>query len=480
MASGKKDSSVPPSRRRPAPTIDLKATEIASEPVQPSQPIDPPVDTPPPEARPQPAAAAFDTPKQPAADTSAQAPPDDAPSGGPESPKGARPAWTDTATIGQRFAAMRAAASERLSWPLFGAGLIGAGATLCVLLALWALGAFRTRDDLAVTLAARLAILELQVRDLAGRPQPAALDQRALAELAARVGAAEQAVGRLAGVEAGVARLETAVAAPRPAVADQALAARIAALETALRALAELGRRVDASEAAARDAKSRADAAMDAAQKSAARPTAPAADQNALAALAAHIAALEKTVEQRAARPAAGGADQPGRIAFVAVALRAAAERGDPFTPELSAAKALAPNAALLAPLEPYAATGVPRAVTLARELSQVATPMLSAAGPPREGGIIDRLQQNAERLVRIRPISEGAGDEPGTIVARAEVKATHGDIAGALAELARLPEAARAPAQGWIRKAEMQVAALAAARRFAETAVDALAKAEP
>jgi len=463
MASGKKDTSVPPSRRRPAPTIDLKATEIASEPVQPSQPIDPTTDKPSPEAPPEPAAAAFEAPKPSAADAPARPVQPEAPAGAAESPKRARPDWIDTATVGERFAAMRAAAAGRLSWPLLGAGVVGAAATLCVL---WALGAFNARDDLAVTLAARLAILELQVRDLAGRPQPAGLDQRALTELAARLGAAEQAVGRLAGVEAGLSKLETTVAAPRPAVTDQALVARIAALETALRPLADLGPRVDA---------------LAAAQKNA--PTAaPAANQGELAALTARVAALEqagKIIAQRVDRPA-GGADQPGRIAFVAVALRAAAERGDPFAQELSAAKTLAPDAAMLAPLEPYAATGVPRPVTLARELSQIATPMLNAMGPSRESGIIDRLQQNAERLVRIRPISEGAGDEPATIVARAELKATHGDIAGALSELARLPEAVRAPAQGWIRKAEMQVAALAAARRFAETAVNALAKAEP
>ena len=133
------------------------------------------------------------------------------------------------------------------------------------------------------------------------------------------------------------------------------------------------------------------------------------------------------------------------------MALRAAVERGDPFAQELSAAKALASDAAMLAPLEPFAATGVPRSAALARELSQVTTPMLNAAGPARESGILDRLQQNAERLVRIRPINEGAGDEPSAVVARAEVKAAHGDIAGALVEVARLPDAMRAPAQAWI-----------------------------
>ena len=74
----------------------------------------------------------------------------------------------------------------------------------------------------------------------------------------------------------------------------------------------------------------------------------------------------------------------------------------------------------------------------------------------------------------------EAPGDDAGTIVGRAEAKAAHGDLAGALSELARLPDTARAPAQAWIKRAEAQLAALAAARGLAENAVAALAKAAP
>ena len=123
----------------------------------------------------------------------------------------------------------------------------------------------------------------------------------------------------------------------------------------------------------------------------------------------------------------------------------------------------------------------MPRAATLARELSQLAGPMLSAAGTaPRDGGILDRLQQNAGRLVRIRPISEAPGDDPATLVARAEAKAAQGDIAGALSDLAQLADAARVPAQAWAKRAAAQVAALAAARKLAAEAVGALGKAAP
>ena len=160
------------------------------------------------------------------------------------------------------------------------------------------------------------------------------------------------------------------------------------------------------------------------------------------------------------------------------MALRSAVERGERFAQELAAVKPLVPDPVALAPLEPFAATGVPRASTLARELSQLGNAMLSAAGnAPRDGGILDRLQQNAERLVRIRPINEAPGDDPATIVARAEAKASQDDIPGALKELSQLPDPVRAPAQAWIKRAEAQAAALAAARGVAESAVGALGR---
>jgi len=199
-------------------------------------------------------------------------------------------------------------------------------------------------------------------------------------------------------------------------------------------------------------------------------------------ALAARVTALEqaaKALEQKTA--ATAGADRAGRLAFVAVALRAAVERGDAFAQELAAVKPLVANGAILAPLEPFAATGVPRTPALARELSQLTGPMVSAAGtPPREGGILDRIQQNAERLVRIRPINGSPGDDAATVVARADAKASHGDLAGALAELGALAPAVRAPAESWMKKAQAQLAALAAARKLAEDAVGTLAKAAP
>lgn len=482
-------------RRRPPTTIDLKATEIASEPVKPTEPVETPQETP--RAEPQPAAA--NVAAEPAPEPAREPPPvePNAKSRG----GGWRPEWLDVAAMNDRISALRGQLAERMSWRLVAAGASAAAAMLVVFLALWVFGAISNRDDLTVTLAARLAILEMNVRDLAAKPAPAGLDQRALADLAARVGASEQAMGRLAeldnrvarteqglgrvaDLDARVAKAEQAAAAPRTAPPDQALVGRVAALEAATRPLAELAQRIEAASTAARDAKTRADAAFDAAQKNAAPPAALAADRKEIEALAARVAALEqsaKNAEEKIARAAlTAGADRAGRLAFVAVALRSAVERGEPFAQELAAVRPLVPDAAALAPLEPFAATGVPRAATLARELSQLTVPMLNAAGTVPREGILDRLQQSAERLVRIRPINEAPGDDPATMVARAEAKATHGDLSGALAELSRLPDAVRAPAQAWIKKAEAQIAALAAARGLAENAVGALGKAAP
>ena len=107
---------------------------------------------------------------------------------------------------------------------------------------------------------------------------------------------------------------------------------------------------------------------------------------------------------------------------------------------------------------------------------------MLNAAGSaPRGEGFLDRVQQNAERLVRIRPISETPGDDAATDrgARRREGRAWR-SCAARRPSLRALPPAVRAPAEGWITKAQAQIAALAAARKLADDAVGTLGKAAP
>ena len=344
-------------------------------------------------------------------------------------------------------------AQRHSSWLSSGAGLVGG---VLVAIALVPAGLVNSRDDAALD--ARLTRLEQQVRETAARPQSAGTDVDALSELTNRV-----------------ARLEATVAAPRPATTDTAQANRISAIEGEVKALAEsigiLGRRSDEAIAAAREATSRADAnaaaVADLSKKLAgqAQPVTRG-DFDALAARVAAVERGDKSVDDRASR-----------LAIAASALNAAIERGTPFTSELATAKAIASDSKALAPLEPFANSGMPSAAALSRQLAAL-VPSLRAVGgeAPREG-VLDRLAANAEKLVRIHPRQEAAGSDPGAIISRIEVKATQSDIPGALAELAQLQASARAPAEAWIKQAQARSAALDASRRLAADALTGLSK---
>jgi hypothetical protein len=342
------------------------------------------------------------------------------------------------------FASWRHAA---ISWlPLrFLRTLAVAGAALALLVVV-IVGLWPGRDDSASALDARLARVEQQVREFAGRPPPPTIDPGAIDDLS----------GRLA-------KLEAAVAASRVPATDPVLANRIAALESELKSLAErigaLARRSDEIAVVAGDARGRGDA-----------------NATALAELTQRLLRLS---QPGAARGEAG--DRSVRLAVIAAGLRAAVERGDSFVAELAATKTLAADPATLAPLEPFASTGVPSAVALARELLALAPTLAqSSTATPRDGGILERLQANAEKLVRVRPVEGIAGDDPAAIITRIEARAAQTDLAGALAELAKLPAGSRAGAQGWITRAEARNAAVELSRRFVADAVAALAKPSP
>ncbi len=503
----------PRSRPRPAPTIDLKATEIASEPI-----TEPPAaaasapevagapgtgDTPPNAGRPATSpyasaeassppptgdasspAANEEIPLQPTAgEAGGSAPPADA--AAPPPPEAPQPDF-DAAQRAQATAqdgpptgtSARSFPRSSIAWlpPDFPWTLIGAAAAGAVLmLILLAIGGLLTGRDAGTSAPdTRLANLEQQVRELAARPAPASVDAKSVDDLAARLG-----------------KVEAALASPRPQPLDPALANRMATLEGEARALGErigvVARRTDDIATVANDARTRLDqtAAALAELQKAARPAAPAVTHSEVEALANRIAALERTAKaletELANRAPGASGDRAVRLAVTAALLKAAVERGEAFAAELAAAKALAADPRSLAPLEPFAATGVPTAVSLAHELSSLAPKLAQATGrPQQDGSFLERLQANAERLVRVRPIEEVPGDDPAAIAGRIEARAREADLAGALAELGKLPAPARAPAQAWIAKAQARGAAIEASRKFAADALAALGKPSP
>jgi len=387
-----------PRVRRRAPTIELKATEVAVEP-QPAA-----VDSPP---EPENMAPPHYSTEPPAYETGGAEPPDEPPPP-PQSQEPASPSFISRPAV---------------------VGLAGALAVFVIVALLWLGGMF---SGAASPPDQRLTLIEAQLRDIASRPPPRNPETRTIEELTARVTQLEGA-------------------ASRPA---------------------------DDNTIAIREARSQADAALAAADAARA-----AAEKNNGEALANRVAALERASKALADEVAksltAAGGDRPLRAVVAAQALRAAVERGDSFAAELAAAKAAASGPQALAPLEPFAANGLPSAAVLARQLSDLAPAMLKAvAAPAPSGGFLDRLQVNAEKLVRIRPIDEAPGDEPSAVISRAQAKAARSDLSGAIAELKALPANARAPAEDWIKKAEAREAALNASRRLVADALAALGKA--
>ena len=313
---------------------------------------------------------------------------------------------------------------------------------------------------------------------------------------------------RLDKIEAALSAQQTALAAQRTDAAqrpDAALASRITATEGETKSLgdsvAALTRRIDGIATTVGNAAAHADAAMaavEAAKNSAQQSGVQRTDLDALAnrvaavegvtnrmaavesavkALSETVKALSENVANVARRPASAD-DRTARTTVAAEALRAAVERGAPYQAELAAVKSLGVEESVSAPLEPFAAEGVPSVALLARELTAMTPALLHVSGAaPSENSFLGRLQANAEKLVRVSPVDAPPGDDPGAIIARIDVDARRSDIAAALAEVARLPEAARSLAAPWVKKAEAREAAIAASRRIAADALAALGK---
>jgi hypothetical protein len=397
-------------------------------------------------------------PSSEAPDVPGAAASDAAPSGAGPEPSAAAPeapASDAAPDVSASDAAIAAADAPRrrstASWLGFATAAIG-----LMLAAVGIAALVMSRENAVSALDARLAAAERVVRELASRAPPAAADPKALDELTRRVGKLEA----------------TPSPAPSSPASDPALAARIAALEAEIKAmaatLASVGRRDEEVLTVARDARARADASAAAFAELAQKISAATAARSELEALANRVTAVERS-EKAVERD-----DRAVRLALAATALNAGMERGNAFAAELATAKALGADAKLVAALEPFAQSGIPSAAALARQLSELA-PSLQPS-PPREG-VLARLQENAEKLVRIRRVDEPAGSDAGAIVARAEAKASRSDIAGAVSELTQLPPAARAPAEAWIKSAQARAAAIDASRRLAADAMSGLGK---
>jgi hypothetical protein len=409
-------------RRRPPPVIDLRASEVPAEAA-----ASPPEQAASPDLPPEAAAPGVSEMKLELA-SEAKSEAQNEPKPEPKQASERRPS----------------SAFEPQSTPMrhLGAAAAGIAGALLVALLFWLGGAFTGARDAAPDLSPRLAAIEAQLKQIAARPAPVAIDPKALDDIAARLG-----------------KLEALAASPRAPVTDPVVLGRLTASENAAKSLADnvaaLSRRAEATDAAIKETNA------------------------SIAKLTAVVAEVQNTVKQ-----AAAGSDRASRFAVAASTLRGAVERGDPFTAELAIVKPLTADANAIAWLEPFAAAGVPSNAALGQELAALVRPLLQAneTAPPASssGSYLEKLQAHAEKLVRIRPVNEEPrGDDRAAMLSRIEQRASRGDIAGARAELAKLQAEALAPLQSWIGKADARAKALEASRKLSADAFAAL-KASP
>ena len=282
-----------------------------------------------------------------------------------------------------------------------------------------------------------------------------------------------------------LASLETKTGKPAAPVADPAAAVRMDAIEKSVAALR--------SELAG--VRTQADKLGSAVNEVKAQPrdgSAPAAAPVDLAPINERIAQIERAakaqeseiaaIKSAEAKPATTkpADDVALRRVVAASLLDVSVRHGDPFAAPLAAAKSLATNADALKPLDAFAATGVPNAPALCRELVAI-VPKLAPSAPETEttgSGIVDRLQAGAAKLVRIQR-ADATGTDRASVVARVTAAALRNDLNEARRELNALPPADRGAAQAWLDKADARDAALAASRKFAADAMAALATAK-
>ena len=178
------------------------------------------------------------------------------------------------------------------------------------------------------------------------------------------------------------------------------------------------------------------------------------------------IAGLEQSVAALTGRVDAQAQQPKIALAIATAALKAAVDRGAPFTAELEAFAAIAPDAPGIATLRTFAEQGVPTREILLAEVEPAAAAMIAASRPvDPNAGFFDRLLQSAESLVTVRPIGAVEGSGVPEIVARMQVAMTAGDLDKAIAEFDTLPDAAKAAAGTFAEKLKARRDAEAAGR---------------
>lgn len=263
------------------------------------------------------------------------------------------------------------------------------------------------------------------------------LDSQDLAALKAQV---EELAGR---VGAGQAGSGNAGSAPQSSGGNtDSLNARLDDLEAKLAALPDPAARLDAL-----------DSRVSATEQGVAGL--PALETRLNDELAALNAALPKGPSQEAGDAA---------MFLALLQLRQALSGSGSFESELALVEGLAGGDAeltsALAPLTAHAGTGISALPGLQETFGEMASKVVAASRGGEEGDWVGKTLQKVSEIVTVRPVGLVEGDDPGSVLARAEVKLEAGDLAAAVAELDALTGAAAEGAAVWRQQATARLEA--------------------
>jgi hypothetical protein len=145
--------------------------------------------------------------------------------------------------------------------------------------------------------------------------------------------------------------------------------------------------------------------------------------------------------------------------ALATASLVQAAQSSRPFSGELAAVAALAPDTADMAALRTIAVTGAPTRAALATEYADAAAKAAVAARAPAQGeGLVARATRALAAIVTVRRVDHAKGDGPDAVLARADAFAQEGDLENALKELSRLPPHGRDAMVIWRTRAQSRI----------------------
>lgn len=333
----------------------------------------------------------------------------------------------------------------------------------------------------------RLATDERTLADL--RSQIASIDVRTtapdLTPIAERVDALEK---QFATVKSDIAALQQPPApppAPTPDTTAQigALSAQMPDLQHGLDALrssmSDVGKHVDAS-----------DARLGALEnKVGAIPTVDLSPLNArLDRLDAQVkplveeaqAAKSPTRVTEVRQNGSGAEARAAPLAVTADAALRAIDAGRPFTDDVKALKNLGADATALQPLGAVAEAGAPTTENLRADLASLRDRMVTHGAAAPTGSYLDRLVAGAQSVVSVRPVGSVPGDTPAAVVARMDDELGRDDLAAALADWQKLPEASRDVSKGLADRIRLRQEAQNAAKAIAAGAIQAMAAAQP